>query len=140
VQQRARRPFQRARLRYDATFALEVGYCYDVGVPHSEYLERWSPEDRAKVAAVALEKSSACPSCGTQPYEWDEDPDAYVAINITCPGCMRREIMQEDDTPKVKGTSVRLLPKVTAERLAAEVERKRAEGTLRPRRRRQEQR
>lgn len=91
------------------------------------------------MAAVALEKSDACASCGTHSYEWDEDPDAYVAVHVTCPGCMRREIMQADDTQRPKGTSVRLLPKASAERLAAEVERKKAEGTLRPRRRRQEE-
>lgn len=90
------------------------------------------------MAAVALEKSAQCPNCGTSPHEWDEDPDAYVAIHIGCPGCMRREIMQNDDTPKPKGTAVRLLPKASAERLADEVEKKKATGTLRPQRRRQE--
>lgn len=88
------------------------------------------------MTAVAMEKSAACSICGTSPYEWEEDPDAYVAINMTCPGCMRRELMSEDDTPRPKGTSVRLIPKASAERLAQEIERKRAEGTLRPIRRR----
>ena len=138
MQRGPRRPFQRSRLRYDSTFALEVGYCFDHGIPHSEYLERWTAEDRSMMMAYALEKGAQCPTCGTAPHEWAEDPDAYVAINMNCPGCMRRELMVEDDTPKPKGTAVRLVPRATAERLAAEMERKAAEGTLRPRRRRRE--
>lgn len=85
-----------------------------------------------------MEKASACSMCGTSPWEWAEDMDAYVAVNMTCNGCMRREIMQADsDTPNSKGTSVRLIPRVTAERLAADMEKMEAEGTLRPRRRRE---
>ena len=137
MQRGARRPFQRSRLRYDHSFALEVGYCYDRGIPYAEFLERWSPEDRAKVTAVAMERSEQCPSCGTSPWEWNEDPDAYEAMHLTCIGCMRREILSADDTPTSKGTSVRLLPKSVAVRLTQEKKRREAEGTLRPRRRRE---
>lgn len=139
MQRGARCPFQRSRLRYDSTFSLEVAYCYDHGLPYSEYLDRWSQEDRAILGAYALERGMTCPTCGTAPHEWEEDPDAYVAINLNCPGCMRREVMLEDDTPKPKGTSVRLVPKAAAERLAAEMERKAAEGRLLPRRRRRQE-
>ena len=137
MQLRARRPFQRSRLKYDPSFALEVGYCFDRGIPYSEFLERWSPEDRSRVTAHALERAGKCLSCGTAEEEWTADMDAYTAIRHTCPGCMRREIMQASDTEVSKGTSVRLVPKAMAVRLEAEAERKRAEGTLRPRRRRE---
>lgn len=63
--------------------------------------------------------------------------DAYTALYVTCVGCMRREIMQAGDTPMSKGTSVRLYPKAMAAQLNAEAERKRAEGSMRPRRRRE---
>ena len=89
------------------------------------------------MTAYALERAGKCVSCGTSAEEWAEDPHAYAAIYVTCQGCMRREIMQSSDTPITKGTSVRLVPKAMAARLEAEAERKRAEGTLRPRRRRE---
>lgn len=113
-----------------------MGYCFDHGIPWEEYLERWGPEDRAKVAAVALERSDVCQSCGTAGHVWEEDPHAYVPVLHTCPGCRLRELMNEDDTPKGKGVSVRLVTKAAAERMEAERERRAAEGTLRPRLRR----
>lgn len=63
--------------------------------------------------------------------------DAYTALYVTCVGCMRREIMQGADAQMSKGTSVRLFPKAMAAQLIAEAERKRAEGSMRPRRRRE---
>ena len=89
------------------------------------------------MTAYALERAGKCPSCSTSETEWAEDMDAYAAIYVTCQGCMRREIMQASDTPIAKGTSVRLVPKAMAARLEAEIEQKRIEGTLRPRRRRE---
>lgn len=88
------------------------------------------------MAAVALERAEQCSSCGTAQHVWDEDPYAYEPMRFTCTGCMKRELMQADDTPVPKGTSVRLVPKAVAERLTFERERKEAEGTLRPTRRR----
>jgi len=76
--------------------------------------------------------------CGTSAWEWEEDPDAYEAVRLTCPGCMRREVLSDDrDAPSARGSSVRLMAKAAAERMRAEVARKEAEGTLRPRRRRE---
>lgn len=63
--------------------------------------------------------------------------DAYTAMYVTCVGCMRREIMQAGDAPISKGTSVRLVPKAMAAKQLADAERKRAEGSMRPRRRRE---
>ena len=84
-----------------------------------------------------MEKAARCPSCGTSEVEWEEDMDAYAAVYVTCTGCMRREIMQGSDTQVSKGTSVRLVPKATALHLEEIAERKRAEGTMRPKRRRE---
>lgn len=75
--------------------------------------------------------------CGTANHEWEEDPFAYQPMFITCIGCQKKELLSKDDTPTPPGTSVRLIPKATAERLIAEQERKKAEGISdRPQRRR----
>lgn len=118
---RAGHPFQRARLRYDPTFALEVGYCYDHGIPHSEYLERWSTEDRSKVSALTLDRGERCPSCGTAEWEWGLDFYAYEPMHSTCRGCQQKEVLakatEADNTPMPPGTTIRLFPKETAETL-----------------------
>lgn len=141
MQPGAERPFQRSRLRYDPTFALELDYCFERGIPHSEFLERWNAEDRAKVTAVAMEKGERCALCGTADWEWDEDPFAYVAITTGCRGCMMTETLSADqaNTPGPKGSRVRLFPRLTAERIARETEERRKQGTLRPKRRRREE-
>jgi hypothetical protein len=123
VQRGTRRPFQRARLRYDATFALEAGYAFDHGIPFSEYLQRWLPEDRAKVSAVTLERSERCTLCGTAQWEWEADPNAYTPIYHTCHGCRIKDAMAEDNTPKGKGTTIRLAPRKVAERMIREAAR-----------------
>lgn len=79
--------------------------------------------DRAKVSAVTLERADRCSSCGTSGWEWEEDPYAYHPIFVTCPGCQRKEILAADDTPRPKGTSVRLVSKHMAARLAREAAR-----------------
>jgi hypothetical protein len=131
VQQRAGRPFQRARLRYDSAFSLETGYAFEHGIPYSEYLQRWSNTDRAIVTAVTMEKADRCSMCGTAPWEWEADPYAYDPIYVTCPGCQRKEALADDDTPRPKGTTVRLVPKRVAARLARDASNHRV-----PRRRR----
>lgn len=109
-------------------------YCLDAGIPYSEFLERWSESDRALVSAAIMEKSSRCSGCGTSEWEWGEDPYAYHPIFHTCPGCQKKEILGDDDTPRAKGTTVRLVPKAVAERLAYESTLQDA-GPSRPRRR-----
>lgn len=112
---------------------MEAEYAYDHGIPWGEYLQRWTHGDRAKVVAVALERSRRCKSCGTDPSDWEDDPYAYAPMYVTCPGCARIEALRKDDTPTPLGTSIQLIPKVTAERLAREMA---AGGKPRPRRRR----
>ena len=103
------------------------------------FLRDWPPEDRAKVSAVALERAERCQMCGTAAWEWAEDPWAYDPVHHTCLGCQRKEILSADDTPMPKGTTVRLVPKGVAARLALEAERRAEAGeSNRPRRRRSE--
>ena len=138
MQPGAGRPFQRSRLRYDAAFALETAYAYEHAIPWSEYLERWEAEDRAIVTAVSLERSERCVSCGTADWEWEVDPNAYEPVVHYCRGCALRETLQKDnDTPKGPGHSVRLVSRRAAEALRTRMERRKAEGSLRPRLRRE---
>ena len=84
-----------------------------------------------------MERAAHCTMCGTAQWEWDEDPYAYEPVFHTCPGCQKKDLLSEDDTPRPKGTSVRLISKASAERLRVERARREAEGVSdRPRRRR----
>jgi hypothetical protein len=78
-----------------------------------------------------MEKADRCSMCGTAPWEWEADPYAYDPIYVTCPGCQRKEALADDDTPRPKGTTVRLVPKRVAARLARDASNHRV-----PRRRR----
>jgi hypothetical protein len=69
---------------------------------------------------VLLEKSERCNMCGTAQWEWEEDLNAYSPIYHTCHGCRIKEALSEDNTPKGKGTSIRLVPRQVAERMARE--------------------
>lgn len=93
-------------------------YCYEHAIPHTVFLSRWSPEDRAKTIALALERASRCPSCGTSPWEWEEDNHAYAAVKMRCEGCARKDLVRLDgDQGSAPGMSVILLPRAAAERL-----------------------
>lgn len=108
-----RRPFHARRLRYDATFALEVGWCSDHGLPHSALLE-WSEEDRAKLVAYLVESAARCQMCGTASWEWEDDPFAYEAGTELCRGCMIKDTAMQD-SPGGAGTRVVLVPKRLAQ-------------------------
>jgi hypothetical protein len=79
-----------------------------------------------------MSKSTRCPRCGTSRLDWEEDPYAYEPMFMTCPGCMKRELLEGDDTPRPKGTSIQLVPKAVAAKMRARA----AEGVPRPRMRR----
>lgn len=133
----ARCPFQRQRLRYDATFAAETAYACEHGIPWSEYLERWEPADRAIVIATSMEASERCNLCGTAQREWEEDPFAYLPERVSCPGCRARETLQMDDSaPLGKGVSVVLMTPGQIEAMAAKRARDEAAGHTGPPRRR----
>jgi len=85
-----------------------------------------------------MERSERCQSCGTSPWEWEEDPNAYTPVVHQCMGCMLREIMMDDKDAKPKGSTIRLVTRRMAELMAIEKARREAAGTLRPQRRRRE--
>jgi hypothetical protein len=74
-----------------------MSYCYEQGIPHSEFLE-WLPEDRAKVIAFMVEKGTRCEMCGTAEWEWEADRRAYVPVEKFCMGCYLRHMAEEGGT------------------------------------------
>ena len=86
-----------------------MSYCFEQGIPHSEFLE-WSPPDRAKVLAYAMEQSLRCSSCGTASWEWDNNRFAYTAIEEFCNGCYQKSVFQDTESNTLPGTNIKLVP------------------------------
>lgn len=72
-----------------------MDYCAERGIPHSEFLE-WDDVDRAKALAWMYESASRCSSCGTAPWEWEDDRFAYEPIENTCRGCELKDLVRDD--------------------------------------------
>ena len=53
------------------------------------------PEDRAVVNVWQSEQAQKCPTCGTFDWEWEEDPEAWVADIHWCLGCKQIEELRE---------------------------------------------
>jgi hypothetical protein len=95
-----------------------MNYCHDQGIPHSKYL-KWSAEDRAKNMAYMLESSLRCSSCGTAPWEWEENKFAFTAIDEFCQGCYQKSMFTDTQGSSLPGTNVKLVP--TTPRLTAQM-------------------
>lgn len=107
-------PFQQRRLRYDGAFRTEVAYCAEHGIPHSEFLARWSNEDRAKLVAHLVEQSEKCSMCGTADWQWIEDPEAFTPVFHDCMGCYLKETFRRSapDADNRPGRTVTLKSKL----------------------------
>jgi hypothetical protein len=91
-----------------------MSYCYEKGIPHSTFLT-WDTEDRAKTLAFALEQATRCSSCGTAPWEWEENRFAYTAVEELCQGCYQKSVFTDTQSNKsLPGTNVRLVPTTPA--------------------------
>jgi hypothetical protein len=88
---------------------MEMSYCYEKGIPHSEFLS-WPPEDRAKTMAYLLEDSSRCGMCGTAEWEWEADRRAYEPVEKVCMGCYLKHMAEESGGNKMPGTTIALEP------------------------------
>lgn len=66
-----------------------------------------------------LEKGQECGQCGTSTWQWEQDGQAFVAVQHVCMGCAAKARMQEGnaDALKVPGSSVKLVTRDTAARL-----------------------
>jgi hypothetical protein len=92
--------------------------CFDIGIPHSEFLE-WSGPDRAKALSFAMERNTRCQMCGTADWEWEEDPHAYVPIEQVCWGCYHKEGARLDKHSDMPGTRTTLVTSAQAEKIAS---------------------
>ena len=98
----------RGRLRADSNFFLELQFCNEHGIPHSEFLH-WDPVDRAKALAYAVEKSLRCTMCGTAKWEWEDNRFAYEPVENRCQGCYVKDVVAED-SGRNPGVTIELLP------------------------------
>jgi hypothetical protein len=87
---------------------MEMSFCNEHGIPHSEFLE-WSPEDRAKALAFLMEKALRCDMCGTAEWEWDADRRAYEPVEKFCMGCYLKH-MADEGGGQMPGTSIIMEP------------------------------
>lgn len=83
--------------------------CSSYGIPHSEFLS-WQGEDRAKALAFVMERSLRCQVCGTAPWEWEEDRNAYTPVEHLCMGCYHREGTKRDAQGDTPGVTVVMVP------------------------------
>lgn len=102
----------RSRLRADSNFYLELSFCNEHGLPHSEFLA-WDQTDRVKALAFLVEKGQRCAMCGTAEWEWDPDQGgnkrAYEAVEKHCPGCYQKSVVARDSDDR-PGMTVELAP------------------------------
>lgn len=113
MQQGAGHKPYRARLRIDGAFSLELQYCNEHGIPHSQFLD-WEPADRAKALAYLLEQAERCQMCGTAGWEWNANRRAYEPVETFCPGCQMKAGKAAADPPR-HGVTVELAPTGTPE-------------------------
>jgi hypothetical protein len=92
---------------------MELQFCFEHGIPHSEYLA-WDPVDKAKLVAYMVEKGSRCIMCGTADWEWDPkrggNRRAYETVEKFCPGCYAKAAARTSDTGRnMDGITIELV-------------------------------
>jgi hypothetical protein len=97
---------------------MEMAFCNEHGIPHSEFLD-WDPEDRAKAMAFVAEYAIRCQLCGTAKWEWDENKFAFTAVEEFCQGCYQKQVFSDQQGSSLPGTNVKLIP--TTPRLNAQM-------------------
>lgn len=100
---------------------MQANYAVEHGIPWSEFLRRWSWEDRSIVVAVQLERAAHCTSCGLTEKQWHDDPGAFVPMQVVCPWCALKDRVRSDgDTSaSIPGASIKMLPRNTAEKISS---------------------
>ena len=99
-------PFITERYRSDRQFQLEIDYCAEQGIRHSEFLE-WDEDDQAKAIVWLEEKNLKCPDCGTRREESDPKLGgtlhAYHVERFTCYVCKNIEDEYDDERKSTSG-------------------------------------
>lgn len=73
-----------------------MAYCGPRGIPHSVFLD-WDIDDQAKALGWMAEENQRCNTCGTAPWEWERDVNAFDAVTQMCLGCAAVENAQKDN-------------------------------------------
>ena len=102
------------RIRHDPWFRMELYYCNEHGIPHSEFLE-WDIEDRCKALAFMVAKSEECALCGTAQWEWDESRTAYYPVQHRCHGCYVTKA-ESENIDHTTGDTIKLLKNTPQQR------------------------
>lgn len=88
-----------------------MAYCGPRGIPHSLFAS-WERADRDKALWWHIRQAQTCPSCGTHPDDWADDPWAFEAAPTHCRGCEVKGQADEDFEKHRKeyrrGTSIQL--------------------------------
>lgn len=103
---------------------MEMSFCNEKGIPHSEFLQ-WEPEDRAKALAFITESGLRCSMCGTAGWEWEENRFAYTPTDEFCQGCYSKSRYGDTEGDKsLPGTNVKLVPTTPMMRAKMQVQAK----------------
>ena len=112
-------PFIQERYRSDQQFQLEIDYCAEGRLKHSEFLD-WPELDQEKALIWLREQRLKCPDCGTISDESDPskggDFAAYHLDRFTCFACKNIEDAYADERKRGRrktiaaGFKVRLIP------------------------------
>lgn len=55
----------------------------------------WLPEDRDAALTWQTESALRHVQCGTSPWEFEDNPDAWFADHFICEGCRRRQTYEK---------------------------------------------
>jgi len=118
-----RHPSVRQRLRVDPTFRIELAFCNEHGIPHSEFLS-WDPDDRSKAIGYLAYEGEKCALCGTADWEWEENRFAYEPVLHQCMGCYYKSVYNDSVGKPPPGSTVELqkvTPQMKAQREVREL-------------------
>jgi hypothetical protein len=81
-----------------------MNYCGPKGIPLSTFLS-WPIDDQEAALWWQAESNLHCGECGTAPWEWEADPDAYGVEEFGCRGCAMLRAAQKKADEKPTGMS-----------------------------------
>lgn len=62
----------------------------------------WTPEDRAIVHAITIERAERCPDCNLHPDQWKDEPHLWQVGGRICIPCEKRQLAMRDDARDTK--------------------------------------
>lgn len=90
-----------------------MAYCGPRGIPHDQF-KSWSQHSQEAALWWARHQAERCPSCGTRPADFADDPHAFEAVPMHCRGCEIKaqadEAFERDRKSYRRGTTIQLRP------------------------------